>query len=142
MPLNENPEKIFLYHYVEEMISSYGDYYNSNLKEEDFTIKELSILLRIRIDDVTTQHDLVNVFKVSGAYIAKVLRKFEDNGLILRKENPENRRQKLVKLTDDGVKKTDKLLDIIENWELEVTSNITDEELENLKKILFKILWG
>ncbi|WP_405268474.1 MarR family winged helix-turn-helix transcriptional regulator [Methanobrevibacter sp.] len=142
MPLNEKPEKIFLYHYVEELISSYGDYYNSNLKEEDFTIKELSVLLRIRIDDVTTQHDLVNVFKVSGAYIAKVLRKFEDNGLILRKENPENRRQKLVKLTDDGVEKTDQLLDIIENWEREVTSNITDEELKTLKKILFKILWG
>lgn len=141
MPLNENPEKIFLYHYVEEMISSYGEYYNI-MNEEEFTIKELSVLLRIRIDDVTTQHDLVKVFNVSGAYIAKVLRKFEDNGLILRKENPENRRQKLVKLTDDGIKKTDKLLDIIKNWESEVTSNITDEELKNLKKILFKILWG
>lgn len=141
MPFNENPEKIFLYHYVEEMISSYGEYYNI-MNEEEFTIKELSVLLRIRIDDVTTQHDLVKVFNVSGAYIAKVLRKFEDNGLILRKENPENRRQKLVKLTDDGIKKTDKLLDIIKNWESEVTSNITDEELKNLKKILFKILWG
>ena len=141
MPLNENPEKIFLYHYVEEMISSYGEYYSSNMKEEDFTIKELSVLLRIRIDDVTTQHDLVNVFNVSGAYIAKVLRKFEDTGLILRKENPQNRRQKLVHLTDEGVEKTDKLLDIIENWESEVTSGITDEELKNLKKILFKILW-
>lgn len=141
MSLNENPEKIFLYHYVEELISSYGDYYNSRLSEEEFTIKELSVLLRIRIDDVTTQHDLVNVFQVSGAYIAKVLRKFEDNGLILRKENPENRRQKLVKLTDDGIEKTDKLLDIIENWEREITSNITDKELENLKKTLFKILW-
>lgn len=141
MPLNEKPEKIFLYHYVEEMISSYGEYYNI-MNEEEFTIKELSVLLRIRIDDVTTQHDLVKVFNVSGAYIAKVLRKFEDNGLILRKENPENRRQKLVKLTDDGIKKTDKLLDIIKNWESEVTSNITDEELKNLKKILFKILWG
>ena len=107
MPLNENPEKIFLYHYVEELISSYGDYYNSNMKEEDYTIKELSVLLRIRMDDVTTQHNLVNVFKVSGAYIAKLLRKFEDDEYIKREEDLKNRRKKIVKLTEKGIEKTD-----------------------------------
>lgn len=140
MMFDENPENIFLYHYVEEMISSYGEYYKSNFKEVELTLNEFSILLRIRFQGVATQYDLVNLFKVSGAYIAKLLRKFEDMGYVARKEDPKNRRKKLVRITDEGIKKTDELIEVIQNWEDEVTTNISDDELKTLKKILFKII--
>ena len=139
MTFNENPENIFIYHYVEELISSYGSYYESNLKDNDLTLKEFSVLLRIRFQGVATQHDLVELFKVSGAYIAKLLRKFEDHGYIARKEDPENRRKKLVKMTDDGIKKTDEIIEVIQNWEEKVTSSISEDEIKTLKEILFKI---
>ena len=139
MTFDENPENIFIYHYVEELISSYGSYYESNLKDNDLTLKEFSVLLRIRFQGVATQHDLVELFKVSGAYIAKLLRKFEDHGYIARKEDPENRRKKLVKMTDEGIKKTDEIIEIIQNWEDKVTSSISEDEIKTLKEILFKI---
>lgn len=139
MMFDDNPENIFIYHYVEEMISSYGSYYESNINNQDLTLNEFSILLRIRFQGVATQHDLVKLFKVSGAYIAKLLSKFEEYGYIIRKEDPQNRRKKLVKLTDEGIKKTDELIDIIQRWEDKVTANISEEELKNLKKILYKI---
>ena len=139
MMFDENPENIFIYHYVEEMISSYGSYYESNINNQDLTLNEFSILLRIRFQGVATQHDLVKLFKVSGAYIAKLLSKFEEYGYIIRKEDPQNRRKKLVKLTDEGIKKTDELIDIIQRWEDKVTDKISEEELKTLKKILYKI---
>jgi DNA-binding MarR family transcriptional regulator len=139
MTFDKNPENIFIYHYVEELISSYGSYYESNLKDNDLTLKEFSVLLRIRFQGVATQHDLVELFKVSGAYIAKLLRKFEDHGYIARKEDPENRRKKLVKMTDDGIKKTDEIIEVIQNWEEKVTSSISEDEIKTLKEILFKI---
>ena len=139
MTFDENPENIFIYHYVEELISSYGSYYESNLNYNDLTLKEFSVLLRIRFQGVATQHDLVELFKVSGAYIAKLLRKFEDNGYIARKEDPENRRKKLVKLTDEGIKKTDELIEVIQNWEDKVTAGISEDEIKTLNEILFKI---
>ena len=136
---DDNPENIFIYHYVEEMISSYGSYYESNINNHDLTLNEFSIMLRIRFQGIATQHDLVKLFKVSGAYIAKILSKFEDYGYIIRKEDPQNRRKKLIKLTDDGIRKTDELIDLIQGWEDKVTANISEEELKNLKKILYKI---
>ena len=136
---DNNPENILLYHYVEEMISDYGTFFNENLKDQNMTIKELSVLLRIRFDDIATQKDLVDVFKVSDAYIAKLLRKFENNEYIVRMEDPQNRRKKIVKLTSKGVEKTDELIMVITNWENEITSKLTDEEIATLKKILFKI---
>lgn len=140
MIFDENPEKIFIYHYVEELISSYGSYYESFSKEEDMTLKEWSVLLRIRFTGTSTQHDLVKLFKVSGAYVAKLLRKFEEKDYIARKENPENRRKKIVMLTEKGIEKTDELIEIIEKWESEITSDISEDELKTLKKILFKII--
>lgn len=137
---DDNPENIFIYHYVEEMISSYGSYYESNINNHDLTLNEFSIMLRIRFQGIATQHDLVKLFKVSGAYIAKILSKFEDYGYIIRKEDPQNRRKKLIKLTDDGIKKTDELIDLIQGWEDKVTANISEEELKTLKKILYKII--
>ena len=46
----------------------------------------------------------------------------------------------LVKLTDDGIKKTDELIEVIKNWENQVTARISDDELETLKGILFKMI--
>ena len=92
------------------------------------------------MQNVTTQYDLVKLFKVSDPYMAKLLRKFEDTGYIERQENPENRRKKLVKLTEMGIKKTDIIIRVIQSWEDKVTSDISEEELKTLKKILFKII--
>ena len=140
MIYSNNPENIFIYHYVEEMISDYGTLFNSNLKDQNMTIKELSVLLRMRFDDISTQNDLVEVFNVSDAYIAKLLRKFEDSEYITRMEDPQNRRKKIVKLTQKGMKKTDELIEVIDEWERKVTSDLTDEEITVLKNILFKII--
>lgn len=140
MIYSKNPQKIFFYHYVEEIISNYGTYFNRVLKDNDMTIKELSVLLRIRFDDIATQQDLVDVFNVSGAYIAKLLRKFEDKGYIKREEDPKNRRKKIVMLTEKGIEKTDELIKVIDDWEMEVTSYLTEDEITTLKNILFKII--
>lgn len=140
MIFDEKAQNILIYHYVEEMVSSYGKYYQSNIGENDLTQNEFTVLLRIRVVESTSQHDLVELFKVSGAYVAKLLRKFEDKGYITRKEDPENRRKKLVKLTDEGIKKTDEVLEVIQNWENEVTRNVTEDELKTLKEILYKII--
>ena len=136
----DNAENIFIYHYVEEMIASYGKYINDIYDDEDITKSELPFLIRIRYSDKTTQKELVELFKVSEGYTAKLLRKFEENGYIVRKEDPKNRRKKLVKITDEGIKKTDEIIAVIQSWEDKVTANITEEELKTLKQILFKII--
>ena len=140
MKLNENPENMFLYHYVEELISDYHSYYELNLKNKDLTVKEYAVLLRIRFVGKSTQYDLVKLFGVSGAYMAKLLKKFEDEGYIARIENPENRRKKIVELTEKGIEKTDQLIKVIEEWEMEATSNLNDEEKSVLKKLLSKVI--
>ena len=136
----ENIENIFIYHYVEEMISNYGKYIKTTLNDDDITQTELPFLLRIRFGEKTTQKELVELFKVSEGYTAKILRKFEDKNYITRYENPENHRIKIVKLTPEGIKKTDKFIGYINEWETKVTSNMSQEEIQTLKKLLYKVV--
>ncbi len=136
----DNAENIFIYHYVEEMIASYGKYINDIYDDEDITKSELPFLIRIRYSDKTTQKELVELFKVSEGYTAKLLRKFEDKGYITRCEDPSNRRKKIVELTEKGKVKTDDLIGVIDEWEKIVTSDMTSEEVSLLKRLLFKVV--
>jgi len=136
----QNAKNIFIYHYVEELITSFSKYMDENLDKTGISKVEFPFLVRIRFSEKTTQKELVELFKVSEGYTAKLLRKFEDNGYITRKEDPSNRRVKIVELTSKGIEKTDELSEIISNWESQISSNTTQKEISQLKEVLFKLL--
>jgi len=136
----ENSESIFIYHYLEEMIANYGKYLDEVFDDDNITKSELPFLLRIRFTEKTTQKELVELFNVSEGYTAKLLRKFEDCGIITRHEDPANRRIKIVELTNKGILKTDELMELISNWEKNVTSGMSEEEIKLLKRLLFKVV--
>ena len=110
------------------------------MENEDITRAELPFLLRIRYKEDTTQKELVELFNVSEGHTAKILRKFEDKKYIKRYENPKNHRIKIVKITQEGIKKTDEYINDIKNWEKQVTKNMSDEEIGTLKKLLFQVV--
>lgn len=138
--INENPEDIRIYHFVEELVASFKNYIDEEFVDEDISMVELPFLLRIRFSTEGTQKELVNLFKVSDGYTAKLLRRFELAGLIQRIEDPSNRRRKLVKLTDKGIKRTDKILKYIDYWEDTVMDEIDEDERKVLKKALLKLV--
>ncbi|MBQ3473532.1 MAG: winged helix DNA-binding protein [Methanobrevibacter sp.] len=134
----ENAENIRIYHFVEELVGSFKNYIEKDFKDDDISLVELPFLLRVRFSNEGTQKELVNLFKVSDGYTAKLLRRFELAGLIERIEDPSNRRRKLVKLTDKGIKRTDKILKYIDYWEDTALEGLDEEEIKVLKKALFK----
>ena len=134
----ENAENIRIYHFVEELVGSFKNYIEKDFKDDDISLVELPFLLRIRFSNEGTQKELVNLFKVSDGYTAKLLRRFELAGLIERIEDPSNRRRKLVRLTDKGIKRTDKILKYIDYWEDKALEGLDEEEIRVLKKALFK----
>ena len=136
----ENSENIFIYHYVEEMIADYSKYVKNTFDDDDITLSELPFLIRIRFSEETTQKELVELFRVSEGYTAKLLRKFEEKGYLTRCEDPTNRRKKIVELSSRGIEKTDELIELINSWEMKVTKNMSDDEVKMLKRLLFKVV--
>ena len=136
----ENAENIRIYHFVEELVGSFKNFIENDFEDEDISLVELPFLLRIRFSNEGTQKELVNLFKVSDGYTAKLLRRFELADLVERIEDPSNRRRKLVKLTDKGIKKTDKILKYIGYWEDVAVEGMDEEEIKILKKALYKLV--
>lgn len=138
----KNIENILIYHYIEELIDSYKSEVEDVFEDSEIRSMDLAFLIRIRFVGKTSQKEFVELFRVSEGYTAKILRRFEENNLIIRREDPENRRQKIVELTAKGVEKSDYILGLVSQWEKNATSNMTDEEVKTLKKLLFKLIKG
>ena len=61
-----------------------------------------------------SQDDLVNMFCQSKGNVAKILKKFEDEGYIKREVNPENRRKYMLKTTSKANELVNDLMDCLE----------------------------
>ncbi|MBQ9160115.1 MAG: winged helix-turn-helix transcriptional regulator [Methanobrevibacter sp.] len=86
-----------------------------------------------------SQEDLVNMFGQSKGNVAKVLKKLEDDKLIKRQTNPENRRKYMLNTTEKGSEIVPKIRQISLDWETEVGIDESDEELrQRLKEIAIK----
>ena len=86
-----------------------------------------------------SQEDLVNMFGQSKGNIAKVLKKLEDDKLIKRQTNPENRRKYMLNTTEKGSEIVPKIRQISLDWEKEVGISESDDELrQRLKEIAIK----
>ena len=134
----ENIEKIRIYHYVEELIGSYKTHIEKTYIDNEISIVEYAFLLRIKFIGKCNQIDLVEIFHISEGYTAKILKKFETLNLIERKEDPNNRRKKIVTLTPKGNQKVEKILKATDTWEKNVTKTLNKEEKQTLKKLLYK----
>lgn len=78
-----------------------------------------------------SQEDIVNMFGQSKGNIAKILKKFEDDGFIKRQTNPENRRKYMLTTTQKGDMLVPKFRQISKEWEKEVGITDEDNELKN-----------
>ena len=71
---------------------------------------------------------------------AKVLAVMEERGYIRREINPENKREKLVCLSEKGKEAANSLKDIMDQWEKIIFAGITPQEEQVLEQIMGKIV--
>ena len=108
-------------------------YMKSKISDFDFD-HNMRYIIFIYDNPNCSQEDIVNMFGQSKGNIAKVLRKFEDEGYIERKTDPKNRRKYMLNTTEKGSEIVPRIRQISKDWEAEV--GITDEDLELKKRIM------
>ncbi len=135
VPLSAMMSAIYRHHAI---------YINNQLKEINLTNGLLTVLLSIfRNDELNssemTQQDIARILSMNDGTIARALRKLEDKDLIQRKPNPENRRQNFINLTKKGYKIANDFKNLDRNWEKEVFTHLTSDEIIDLKWDLHQI---
>ena len=130
--INENSPLIAWIHNIS---LNQQKYMKSKIKDYDFG-HNVRYLMFIYDNPDCSQEDLVNMFAQSKGNIAKILKKFEDDGFIERNINPQNRRKYMLNTTDKANELVQKFRQISRDWELEI--GLSDED-EEFKKRLIEI---
>lgn len=98
------------------------------------------IFFALAIKDGCTQLDIVNFSKLKAPTISLTLQKMELNGLIKRVENENDKRIVNIFITEKGKEMQEQIRNLFEETDNEFLSCLTEEELDETKKVLLKMI--
>ena len=105
------------------------------LKEYDLSFSEQIIIMYLSMHDNVSQDNISRHYMIDKGMIAKTLNKLEKKGFITRKQNPENKRENIISLSDNGIGIIDRMGGILKEWNEIVYEGISKEDIEYVKKI-------
>lgn len=96
---------------------------------------QFQFLMGLAREDGIIQEELANNFHMNESTIARALRKLEDAGMVQRKVDENNRRRKIITVTEKGRAAVDAIAKIDHKWEERVQS-LSPDEKNKLKEML------
>lgn len=115
----------------ENIISS-----NRILKEYGLTLAQFDVIAQIGIEKELTQSELTIKLLVTKANISQLLSLMEGKGLIKRRQEWKT---KFVSLTEEGMRIHDQVVPLMEQFQTQTFSRLTDEERTLFLNLLRKI---
>ena len=117
----------------------YMTYVNRNLEEFGINTTQLHLLFEIAQHTNINQEMIATRCNVNKGAVARSIRKLEDNGLVKREIDENNRRQNILSLTKDGEDVLGKAGKVLADWENSVILDDGYIKKEMLQKVLKEI---
>ena len=125
--------------YTEYINLQYDYFLKENFKEWDITSGDSTYLINIFYHERLSQRELADILYVSEANVTQIVKRLENKGLIHRFVDENNKSRKILSLTHKGKLIVVSLIKEIYELETKLTSQFSREEVENFKKILYKL---
>lgn len=97
-------------------------------KENNYSIPQLNALFRIRHKGVCGVSDFGEEMGVTNAAASQLLDKLVQQGLATRAEDPQDRRNKLITLTEAGLRVSEQSMQARQGWLDQLAERLTPEE--------------
>ncbi len=116
--------------------------FNKFSKKYKLTSSQMDILIFLLHNEnkIINQRDIEIFLSLSNPTIAGTLLRLEKKGFIIRKISSKDKRYKEIYLTDKSRELKDIIFKYIRDNDNKMFSNMSEEEKENLKNIITKIL--
>ena len=108
-------------------------------EEKQINIGALSLLHKIKCRPEMTQKSLAKELFLTSSALSQWLSKLEEKGYVERKENPLDRREKLLVLSELGEELLSDSKKDMEEIHAELFKSLSDLELEQFGKLLRKL---
>lgn len=86
------------------------------------------------------QADIEAKFSMTNPTVTGLVQKLEAKDLVKRSPHPEDKRSKVLVLTDRAMARKEQLLALADTFEQQMTANLTAEERDRLASLLTKML--
>ncbi len=114
---------------------------NKALEQYGITFSQarvLSFLLNSQ-DKVTIQKDIEEFLELKHPTVIGILQRMEAKGIIVSSVDPQDKRQKIITLTDTAFEFEKRITDHVEDAEQRMAQGMTSEELDTIKRLLYKV---
>ena len=101
-------------------------------RESDLSLSQVNALFRLYHHGPGSVNDLANYLGITMAAVSQLLDPLIGTGLVLRSENPKDRRMKLIALTEKGKDVVEKSMATRHAWLSQLTRVISDAEKAQL----------
>ena len=112
--------------------------YNNILKEYDLTYTQYIVMLYLWEKSETNVKDLGSTLLLDSSTLTPLLKKLEIKGYIERSRAENDERNLIIKLTSDGEKLKDKVINVPDK--ISKCINLSNKEIEELYKLIYKTL--
>lgn len=115
------------------------NYFTKRLKPYEVTPEQWSIISILCSQKGTTQKELAETINKDQTTVVRMIQSMERKGLVKKTYNDQDRRSHNLFLTERGdeIKKT--VLPVVKDAHNSVTSNLSKEEIKQLKSLLNKL---
>jgi MarR family transcriptional regulator for hemolysin len=106
----------------------------------ELTFHQFMMLVMVKHKEHCKQTEMAQMGHLTEAAVSRMVVGMAEKGLVTRRENPRNRREHMVTLTEKGKKSLNKGMEVVKESLGEVLGKLTTEEREKLDGLLDKIL--
>lgn len=115
---------------------------DKNLQKYNLTAAQLDVLIYLKCngEEEIHQRQIEKWFQLKNPTVTGLLNRLEEKHFIVRKTNPEDRRYRVIELTEKGEQLLGQLWEEACNLENRMYSNLSEEEQKVLMDLLDRIL--
>ena len=116
--------------YISVLYRQFQIYINNNTKDLQISASEYIFLMEMYKNDNMSQEQLSKNLIIDKSATARAIKSLEEKEYIIRKKDDNDKRTNRIKLTKKCIEIKDRLSNLLEEWNNEITSDI-DKNLLN-----------
>lgn len=115
---------------------------NNSLRADDITMMQIAVLLAVSqaVGQSMSMKELERHFSVAQPTMTGIVKRLTAKGLLEQLASPEDKRIKIVKITEEGIAACEKAAISMNTTEEQILKGFTQEETSTLEKLLEKAL--
>ena len=125
--------------YISQLYRKGSVFINKEVSEYGIGSGQFMFLLELYINDGKNQEEIAETLKIDKGTTARALKKLEEQGFVTRIKDENDKRSNKIYLNDKAKDVREGVLDVLIDWNKEITKSLTEEEEEMLKSLLEKV---